>query len=661
MFKTNRIKELINVLNDLNYHYYTLDNPKVSDKEYDKLYDELVVLENETGIVYTSSPTQIVGSKILDKFEKHKHISKLWSLGKSQNIEELIDWDIRVNKLIAEYNQSHDDKLPTPTYIVEYKFDGLTINLTYKNGKLVKAATRGNGEIGEMILEQVRTIDSIPLEIPFKDTIEIQGEGLMPLSSLKQYNQTHDDQLKNARNAAAGALRNLNPNMTKERNLIAYFYNIGYIGNRIFNSHTETLQFLKDNGILINDYYKACSNMNEVIKEIYAINDKRNTLDILTDGVVIKINDIKTREVLGYTMKSPRWAIAYKFEAEEAVTKLLDVEWNVGRTGKITPVAILEPIEIDDVTIQRATLNNWDDIQRKKVSINSDISIRRSNDVIPEIMGVVDTEKETTPIEKPIYCSACGTKLVQDGVHIFCPNSLSCKPQLISRMTHFASRNAMNIEGLNEKTIEKLFEELDLKNISDIYELKFNDLIKLESFKEKKTNNLLNAIENSKQCSLESFIYAIGIPNVGLKTSKDLVKHFKSLDNIRNATYDELIKIPDVGDVIAKSIVDFFNDEAMIGNIDDLLNKGITPMYKEQQITDNSIFANKKVVITGTIEGYTRNDIKDLIEKLGGIIVSSVSKKTDYVIVGDNPGSKYQKALELGIEIIDKEKLNQLI
>lgn len=658
--KLKRMDELIEIINELNYYYYTLDNPKVSDKEYDALYDELVRLEKETGIIRPYSPTQRVGGEILDKFEKHTHLGRLLSLDKSQDYGSLRNWDTRVRRAIEEYNSQNEDKLPPPTYIVEYKFDGLTVNLTYRDGVLVQGATRGNGIVGEAILPQLKTIKTIPLTIDFKGVMEVQGEGLMPLSALKKYNETAIEPLKNARNAAAGALRNLDTRVTASRNLIAYFYNVGYIEGREFKTHMEMIEFLKENRLPVYEYIKECKSIEEVIEEIERIDEERHHIDVLTDGVVIKVNDMKTREVLGYTMKFPRWAMAYKFEAEEVTTKLLEVVWNVGRTGKVTPTAILEPVEIAGVTVRRATLNNYDDILRKKVAIGSRVLVRRSNEVIPEILGVVDTDEETEKIEKPTHCPACNSELVQDGVHIFCPNSLSCKPQLVSRMVHYASRDAMNIEGFNEKTIEKLFEELDIKDIPEIYEIKFDDLIKLEGFKKKRAQNLIDAIERSKECTLGAFIYALGIRNVGRKTSEDLANHFKSLDNLKNATYEELITIPEIGPKIAESIVEFFHDERILKSIDKLLSVGVKPRYEEKE-TRESAFTGKTVVITGTLQSYKRNQLKDIIEKMGGKVSGSVSRNTDYVIVGESPGSKYDKAVELGIEIIDEKRLLEML
>jgi len=654
--KEKRIDELIEIINELNYYYYTLDNPKVSDREYDQLYDELVALEEETGIIRDYSPTQRVGGPILEGFEKHTHLGRLWSLDKCQTFEELENWDKRVRRLINEYNSNHGEKLPEPTYILEYKFDGLTINLTYRDGHLVQGATRGNGLEGEAILEQLKTIKSIPMTIPFKGTMEVQGEGVMPLSALEEYNKTAAEPLKNARNAAAGALRNLDTKITAERRLKAYFYNVGYIEGRTFSSHRKVLDFIKENRLPVFDYAKSFDDIRDLIEEINRLEFERQTLDVLTDGLVIKIDDIRTREVLGFTNRFPRWAMAYKFEAEETSTRLIGVEWNVGRTSKVTPTAILEPVEIGGVTVRRATLNNYDDVLRKGVKINSRVLIRRSNDVIPEILGTLEEDIETYEIEKPTHCPACHSELYQDGVHIFCPNSLSCKPQLVARLVHFASRDAMNIEGFSEKTAEKLLEELDIKDLPEIYEIQYEDLIRLEGFKDKKTRNLLNAIERSKKVSLASFIYALGIRNVGIKTATDLADHYKSLDAIKNASYEELLGVGDIGPIIAQDIVEFFHDEEILKAIDKLLAEGVTPIYESVE-TQESIFTDKTVVITGTIEGLSRKEIQEAVERMGGKVTGSVSKKTDFVIVGSNPGSKYNKAVELGIEIIDEERL----
>jgi DNA ligase (NAD+) len=659
--KKKRIDELVEKLNDYAYYYYTLDDPKVSDKEYDELYDELLELEKETEYVLDESPTQRVGDKPLDKFEKHDHKSQLWSLDKAQSFDELRKWDERVDKLIQEYNGSSEEKLPEKTYILEYKFDGLTINLTYENGLLSQGATRGNGETGEAILPQIKTIKSIPLKIDYKDIIEIQGEGLMPISALEKYNKKADEPLKNARNAAAGALRNLDPKVTEKRNLAAYFYNVGYIEGKKFDTHIEMIDFLKENRIPVFEYIKEFDDIENLIEEIEEIDKTRSNLDILTDGMVVKINDMKTREVLGNTQKFPRWAVAFKFEAEEVTTILKEVIWNVGRTGKVTPSAVLEPVEIAGATIQRATLNNIEDIRRKNVKINSRVWLRRSNDVIPEILGVVDEDQENTEeIKMPEKCPACGTELIKDGVHYFCPNKLSCKPQLVSSIVHFASRDAMNIEGFSEKTAYQLFEELDIKNIPQLYDIKKEDLLKLEGFKEKKSQNLIDALEKSKDCKLESFIYALGIPNVGIKTAKDLVKEYKTLDNLKEAKEEELEKIKDIGEVVAEEIYKFFHDDNILDSIYKLLEKGINPTFEAEEETVTNIFTDKKIVITGTFK-TKRKEIKEFIENSGGQVTGSVSSNTDILLLGENPGSKYDKAKSLGVKIIEEKELNEYL
>ncbi|WP_276877604.1 NAD-dependent DNA ligase LigA [Anaerococcus hydrogenalis] len=662
MDSKNKIKidELIDKINELNYHYYTLDEPMVSDGEYDKLYDELRELENSTGYINAFSPTQRVGGTILDKFEKHFHITRLYSQDKSQNIDQLKDWIIRTKKLRDQYNNSHDDKLEKLEFLTEYKFDGLTINLTYENGLLKTASTRGNGIVGEDVTKQVLTIPTIPTKIKEKSLLEIQGEAVMPLSSLKKYNEENEIPLKNARNAAAGAIRNLDTSQTRKRNLKAYFYQIS-TNSLDFKTEEDKLKFLEEQKLPVYPYKKLIKKFDEIVKEIDYIKEERHHIDVLTDGVVIKVNDVKTQEVLGYTNKFPRWSIAYKYDPEEYTTKLLDVVWNVGRTGKVTPSAILEPVDFSGVTVQRATLNNYDDILRKKVKIGSQVFIRRSNDVIPEILGVVDENQENTvEINKPTKCPYCHSELIEGNVHIYCPNSISCTPQLKARMVHFASRDAMDIEGLSEKTVELFINELDIKEIYDLYDLKYEDLINLESFKEKKTNNLLQAIENSKECDLNHFIYAIGIPNVGVKTARDLAEKYKSLENLRNAKEDDLVEVEDIGEKTSHDIVEFFNDKNIKESIDKLLEKGIKIKKIEESEVSNSL-EGMKIVITGSIENYKRNDIKKLILDHNGDVTSSVSKNTDLVLCGEKPGSKKEKADQLGIKVLENEELFEFI
>ena len=658
----NKIKEmedLIKEIDKLNYHYYTLDDPLLSDAEYDKLYDRLVNLENESGTVLSYSPTTRVGGAVLSKFEKHTHLGRLYSMDKAQGDDALLAWYNRIEKFVNNYNENNINKLPEPEFIVELKFDGLTINLTYENQNLIMASTRGNGIVGEEILEQVKTIYSVPLRISYPGKIEVQGEGLMPLSELEKYNQENEEKLKNARNAAAGALRNLDPKVTKKRNLTAYFYNVGYIEEDIFKSDDEMKKFLKENNFNVSKYNYKLKKFSEITKKIQEIGENRNKLDILIDGVTIKVNDIETRRALGYTNKFPRWAIAYKFEAEEISTTLLDVVWNVGRTAKVTPSAILEPVDIGGVTVQRATLNNYDDILRKKVRIGSRVLIRRSNDVIPEILGTLPSDNETHEIEKPKTCPYCGSHLYQDGVHIFCPNTLSCVPQLVSRLTHFASRDAMDIEGFSEKTIEKLMGTVGLKEIPDVYKLRYEDIIKIEGFKEKRTNNLLTAIENSKNPQLSNFIYALGIPNVGIKTARDLANHFKSFDKLRNSKEDELVSIGDIGSITAKEIVEFFHDERIVNSVNELFDLGINPLYEDNSSGPKPL-DKKTFVLTGTLE-IPRKELEEKLISLGAKVTGSVSKNTDYLVVGENPGSKYDKARDLKIEILSLEELDNLV
>lgn len=660
MGKIEEINELIEKIEELNYHYYTLDAPLVSDGEYDKLYDRLKELEEETGFSPENSPTKKVGGQVLEKFEKHFHISRLYSQDKAQSFEDLENWIGRVNRLRDSYNESHEDKLDDIEYILEYKFDGLTINLTYEDGKLINAATRGNGSVGEEISAQVHTIKSVPRTIKEQSLLEIQGEALMLLSELERYNKENEFQLKNARNAAAGALRNLDTTETRKRNLIAYIYNISTT-NLDFKSEEEMLDFLKDQGFVVHPYHKKVKTYDEIIKELDKIEEERKTLDILTDGVVIKINDKKTQQALGYTNKFPRWSLAYKFEAEEYTTTLLDVVWNVGRSGKVTPSAILEPVDFSGVTVSRATLNNYDDILRKKVKLGSRVFIRRSNDVIPEILGVVDENQEGTKvIDKPSHCPYCGSELIEGNVHIICPNSLSCTPQLLARIEHFASRNAMDIEGLSEKTIGQLMDELGIKEVYDLYDLTYDDLIDLERFGPKKTSNLLDAIEASKNVDLNRFIYAIGIPNVGERTARDLSSKFKNFDRLRKANASELTQIPDIGDITAENIVEFFADVNINEAIDLLLSKGIM-INEDVNESSTSKLEGLTYVITGTIDNYKRDEIKDLIEKNGGKVTGSVSKNTNALICGENAGSKLDKARNLDIKVIDGNELKEFL
>ena len=662
MDKKKLIEELVEELNKYAYEYYVLGNSSVTDKDYDKKYYELVDLEKETGYKLPYSPTQRVGDVILPEFKKYTHKARLWSLDKAQTLEEIREWHNRNVKFLEEYNRTSDEELPPLKYILTKKFDGLTINLSYdENGVLVTGATRGTGAIGEDVTAQVKTIKSIPLKIDCHDFLEIHGEAIMTTEAFEKYNSEAETPLKNLRNGAAGALRNLNVAETAKRNLSAFFYDVGYKEGAPFKTYIEMLNFIKTKGFPMDDYIRECKTLDEIQKEIDYIRDIRFDLNYDIDGLVIAIDDIRTRELLGYTVKFPKWAIAYKFEAQEATTKLLDVEWNVGRSGRVSPTAILEPVELAGVTVKRATLNNMDDIARKGVRLGAEVFVRRSNDVIPEIMGVVPESLEgTKEIEEPKVCPACGAHLVHEGVHIYCENTLGCKPQMVKTIVHFAGREAMNIAGFSERTAEQLFEKLDIRDISDLYKLEYEKLLDLDKFGPKKAQNLLDAIEKSKDCTLEAFLYSLGIPNVGVKTAKDLVKRFESLENLEKATFEELVSVQDVGDIVARSIIEFFKEERTLKVINELLSLGVNPHYEKKEVLE-SPFMGKTVVVTGTLENYSRTSIKEKLESLGAKVSGSVSKKTDFVIAGEAAGSKYDKAKSLGVTILSEEEFENMI
>lgn len=657
-----QMEKLIAELNRYNYHYYTLDQPLVSDKEYDALYDQLVALERETGVTLPDSPTQRVGGEILKGFTPHRHLAPLWSLDKAQNIEQLRTWHDRVVRLVNDYNTKNPGSpLPTPCYALELKFDGLTLNLTYQNGKLIQASTRGNGVVGEGILSQVKTIKSVPLTIPFTEgTIEVQGEGIMNLSVLEEYNKTAVEPLKNARNAAAGALRNLNPKVTAERKLNAYFYNIGYSDGVAFKNHKEMMDFLRENRFKVNPYIFYFEQFDDVMEQLADIEKRRSELDYLIDGAVVKVTDFRTREALGYTDKFPRWAVAYKFEAEETTTVLQSVSWNVGRTGKITPLARVEPVELAGVTVQNCTLNNIGDIERKnlKFALGTRVFIRRSNDVIPEILGKVTEENDGEEILYPEACPSCGFPLEQRGAHLFCNNKTGCKPQIVARITHFASRDAMDIETFSDKTAIQLYEELDVREPADLYTLSFDSLVKLERFGEKKAQNLLDAIEKSKERDLAAFLFALGIPNTGKSTTKMLADHYRDLHRVMEATAEELVELPDVGGIVAESIAGYFADPFNRASIDKMLSLGVQAKAPEapKPMSTDSFFSGKTVVLTGTLHLLTREEATERLEALGAKVTGSVSKKTDLLIAGEKAGSKLAKAQQLGIDILDNEE-----
>ena len=646
----NRQEELTNLLVGYGKAYYEDDAPKISDAEYDALYDELLTLEKESGLVLPNSPTKKVGGAPKAAFLPHTHLAHLWSLDKVRTREALSDWVERVKKLSGKEN---------PLFALEYKFDGLTVNLTYEGGKLVNGATRGNGEVGETIFEQLKTIKTLPQTIPFTGRMEVQGECIMRLSVLEQYNLENDEPLKNARNAAAGALRNIDPAVTAKRNLDCFCYNVGFIEGKTLSDQTEMLSFLRENGFPVSGYIRYSSDVDGIMAAIGEAEQTRGTLDYLIDGMVVKVVDFAVREQLGATEKFPRWAMAFKFAAEETTTTVESVTWEVGRTGKLTPLAHLAPVELCGATIRKATLNNYDDVLRKRVGVGSRVFIRRSNDVIPEILGAAPDDKPLSPVEKPVRCPSCGAHVEARGAHIFCTNSLSCHPQIVGRMAHYASRDAMDIESLSDKTIEQLRDAFGVETIPELYALTVEKLLPLDRFGEKKAQNLVDAIEKSKQRPLSAFLFALGIPNVGVKTAKDLSRTFGTLESVRAASREKLLSIPDVGEIVADSILAFFQDARIAAQVDELLSYGVSPAAEQAAI--DSPIRGKTLVVTGTLESYGRREIEQLIERLGGKAAGSVSKKTDYVIAGEAAGSKLEKAKALGVPVLDEKAFLDLI
>lgn len=644
-----RMQELVKRLNETAHAYYVLGEPVISDMQWDAMYDELTNLEKETGTVLPDSPTHRVGGEPLKGFEQHRHITRLWSMDKVQTIDALQDWIRRTEKLAGRGD------LP---FFVEYKFDGLTLNLTYREGQLVQAATRGNGEVGEAILPQAKTVRAVPLTIPYQGLLEVQGECIMRLSVLEQYNKTAKEPLKNARNAAAGALRNLDPAVTAARRLDAFFYQVGTIENPPYHTQPGMLEFLRKNGFPVSPYLGEPKNAEELVACIRHIEEIRNTLDFLIDGVVIKVGDFALRERMGFTEKFPRWAVAYKFEAEESVTTLRKVTWELGRTGKLTPLAHLEPVDFYGVTVRKATLNNWGDIQRKRVALGAPVWIRRSNDVIPEIMGRVgEPGPGEKPIVKPDHCPACGAPLVERGAHLFCMNRVSCRPQAVARLSHFASRNAMDIEGFSEKTAGQVYDQMNVRDPADLYTLTMEQALSLEGFKEKKAGNLLAALEKSKSCPLDAFLFALGIPNVGRKTARDLAQAFGTLEKVEQATEEELTAIQDVGEIVAQSITEFFSFAENKLLIDRLLAAGVHPHAAAGP--SEGPLTGMTVVVTGTLPSLSREEAEELIRQNGGKASSSVSKKTTFVLAGEAAGSKLTKAQALGIPILDEAAFRQ--
>lgn len=645
----DRMQELVALLNQNSYKYYSMDMPTISDAEYDKLYDELVLLEKQTGIRLDNSPTKRVGDQILKGFKTVKHLERLYSLDKCQNKQALKEWLSKITKVNSEI----------PKCSIEYKFDGLTLNLTYDGGKLVRAATRGNGVEGEDVTKQVMTITGVPHVINYKGKMEAQGEGIMRLSELEKYNkQPNVVPLKNARNAVAGAIRNLDPQVTASRRLEFFCYNVNYIEDQEFDSGSQMIEFLKTNKFNVSDMFEICHTADEIINAIDNIEKKRDSLDFLIDGAVVKVDDTDLRDRLGYTEKFPKWAIAYKYAPQEVTTTVKDVVWQVSRTGKLNPLAILEPVDLAGVTVQRATLSNISEIRRKDIKIGSRVFVRRSNDVIPEILGVAEHTDKSVEIIPPSQCPACGGDVKMVGAFLKCENKSHCAPTIISKLSHFVSRDAMDVEGLSEKTLEVLFNERNLRKFSDIYKLDANSLNGLDGFKDKKINNLLEAIQKSKDTTLDRLIYAVGIPNVGKKTAGQLAKRYADIMEFENAEYEQLIVLDDFGDIMARSVIDYWKDQENKDEIECLIKLGVKP---KEKVVRQGVFSGKNIVLTGSLENYKRSKAKEIIENEGGSVSESISRAVNLVIAGSDAGSKLDKAKKLGIEIIDQTQFEMLI
>ena len=656
-----RMNELIDIINEADYNYHTLDNPTISDQEYDKYLRELFEIEEEhPEWIREDSPTQHAGGKVIEGFEKVEHKIPMMSLSNVFNESEIITFDERIKK-----------EGINPEYMAELKIDGLSVSLLYEKGKLVRAATRGDGVVGEDITHNVKTIKTIPLKLKEEIDIEVRGEIFMNKKTLEELNEkrkkTNQPLLQNCRNAAAGSIRQLDSKIAAERKLDAFIYHLPNPLDFGLKTHSEAIEFMTKIGFKTNINNRLVKNINELIEFIDEKGQIRKDLPYDIDGIVIKVNNIEQQQKLGFTAKYPKWATAYKFPAEEVVTKLTDIIFTVGRTGQITPNAVLEPVIVAGSTISRATLHNEDFVNEKELKIGDIVSIRKAGDVIPE---VVEAKKDRrTGNEKDFImiteCPMCNTSLVkkEGQVDYFCTNS-KCPARHIESLIHFASRDAMNIEGLGDRIMEDFYNFNFIGSIADIYSLKNHakELVRLEGFGEKSINNLLEAIEESKNNSLERLIFGLGIPHVGAKTAKVLAQKFETLDNMIQSTEEELTKIPDIGGIIAKSIISYFEDNHNKATVEELKELGLNMNYLGKKVEENETFVGKTFVLTGSLTLFSREEASEKIELLGGKTSGSVSKKTSVVIVGENPGSKYEKAKELGIEIWTeeefKEKLN---
>lgn len=656
-----RILELREILNQLAKEYYELDAPTVSDQEYDRYMQELIDLESQNPDMFDpASPSQKVGGQVLEGFEKVAHKTRMISLSNAFNYDDLVSFDEKVRKIV-----------PNATYQVELKMDGLAMSLHYSNGFFKQAITRGDGTVGEDVTSNVKTISSLPMQIEYKGDLEIRGEVIMPKNVFEQLNEERkangEEEFANPRNAAAGSIRQLDSSIAKKRKLDAYWYFLMDAESIGYHTQKEALEFMDSLGIKTNPLRRICKDIDEVWAFIEEMTAKRNDLPYEIDGMVLKVNEIDTWNEIGETVKSPKWAIAYKFPAEEVITRLKDIKLTVGRTGKITPNAVLEPVRVAGSLVSAATLHNEDMIAFKDVRVNDFVVIRKAGDIIPEVVRSLPERREVDSLEYkfPSVCPVCGTTLVryQDEAAHYCINQ-DCPARVSESIIHFASRDAMNIDTLGNKRVEFFCEKGFLNSVMDIYHLKDRkeELLELEGFKDKSVEKLLDAIEASKSNPLEDLIFGLGIRQVGKKAAKILVKRFKTMHNLMNASMEELTSIKDIGEITAQSIVDYFKVESNRTLVFELESVGCR-MDSDQEEVQESMFTGKTVVLTGSLTLFTRDEAKKLLEKLGANVSGSVSKKTNLVIYGENAGSKLQKALQLGVATMDEasfmEEVNQ--
>lgn len=659
-----RMEELYLLIENHNYEYYVLDKPSISDYEYDKLMQELISLEESfPQLKKVNSPSERVGGEPLPFFSKVVHEIPMLSLGNAFNEQDLRDFDRRVRQGLSPGEQVE--------YVCELKIDGLAVSLRYEEGQFVRGATRGDGSVGEDITQNLKTIRSIPLSLKEKVNLEVRGEAYMPKKEFQRINKQREEQgeelFANPRNSAAGSLRQLNPKMAAERKLDIFLYGIGQLQGREIQSHSEGLALLEQLGLKTNKERQVVSSIEEMLQYIEKWTANRATLDYEIDGIVIKLNNVKQQERLGFTAKSPRWAIAYKFPAEESVTVLKDIEVSVGRTGAITPTAILEPVLLAGTTVQRASLHNEDLIKEKDIRIGDHVVVKKAGDIIPEVVQVL-VEKRTgveKPYSMPTHCPECESELVRivGEVALRCMNP-QCPAQIKEGIIHFVSRQAMNIDGLGEKVVIQLYQHNLIKDVSDLYYLQREDLLRLERMGEKSVDNLLQAIESSKQNSLEKLLFGLGIRLVGAKAAKTLSQHFEELDRLAQASLHEIESIHEIGPKMAQSIVEYFALPEVQEMIARLKQAGVNMTYKGPKLVQvdegSSPFAGKTVVLTGSLSQLTRNEAKEKLEALGAKVTGSVSKKTDLLIAGEDAGSKLEKARELNIEVIDEQEMLRL-